>query len=358
MTGVAAAALFGLAVVALQAATLPEDSAELMFHSYDGGGVEVTGPAMELTKSFARDFSANVSYYVDSISAASIDVVTSASPYAERREEIGTGLKWLKGDSLMSVGYVSSDENDYESDTYTAAISQVFFGGLSTLSMGYGHGDDVVMRVDTDFRDRVDRDRFRLGLSQVLTPRLIATLDYEAVLEAGYLANPYRSARILGAQVPERYPRARNSHAAAIRAVRWMGEGASLRAGYRWYRDTWQLTSHTLELAGARHVSPGLVAELSYRFYTQDAASFYADDFDREYDYMARDKELSTFDSHAFGGRLTWDLSGRIGMLSRGSLSVGYDYLRFDYNDFTDIRNGELYAFDSHVFQVWFSGWW
>ncbi len=329
-----------------------------MFHSYDGGGVQVTGPALELRKSFARDFSANVNYYVDSISAASIDVITSASPYTERREQVGTGVQWLRGDSLMSAGYVTSDENDYESDTYLAGISQQFFGGLSTLSMGYSHGDDVVMRVDTDFRDRVDRDQFRLGLSQVLTPRLIGTLDYESVLETGYLANPYRSARILGAQVPERYPRARNSHALSAGAVRWMGQGRSLRGSYRWYRDTWEVTSHTLELAGARRLAPDLLAELSYRFYTQDAASFYADDFDREYDYMARDKELSTFTSHALGGRLTWDLSSRLGMLSRGSLAVGYDYVRFDYDDFTDIRSGDLYGFDSHVFEIWFSGWW
>ena len=66
-----AVALFGLGVVALQAATLPDDAAEIMFHSYDGGGVEVTGPALELRKSFARDFSASVNYYIDSISAVS-----------------------------------------------------------------------------------------------------------------------------------------------------------------------------------------------------------------------------------------------------------------------------------------------
>ena len=354
----AVAGALGLGVLGLKAATLPEEVAALMYHSYDGGGVTVTGPAVELRKHVLGDYSARVGYYVDSISAASIDVVTSASPYDERREEWSLGADWVQGDTLMSVGFVTSEENDYDADTYTLAVAQTFFAGMSTVSMAYGRGDDVVTRVDTDFRDEVSRDQYRLGWSQVLTPRLIASLDYEAILEEGFLANPYRSARVLGAQVPESYPRARNSHAVALQGVAMVAEGTSLEAGYRWFGDTWDVRAHTLELGAARRMRDDLVARLTYRFYTQDAASFYADDFDQPYEYMARDKELSTFVSHALGGRLTWDLAGRLGRLGTGSLAVGYDFVRFDYDDFTDIRNGDAYAFDSHVFQIEFAARW
>ncbi len=346
-----------LACVVGFAATLPEDLAELMYHSYDGGGVQVTGPALSLRKSFASDFSASATHYVDSISSASIDVVTSASPYTERREELGVGLDWVQGDSLMSVGYIRSEESDYESDTWALSVAQDFFGGMSTLTLGYVRGDDLVSRVDTDFEDEVERNNYQLSWSQVLTSRIVASLDYEAILETGFLNNPYRSARILGAQIPERYPRARNSHTVALRGIGMVAEATSLELGYRWYRDTWQVQAHTLEAAAARRITPRLSAELTYRYTTQDAASFYADDFDAEFEFMARDKELSTFDSHTLGARLTWDFGARLGPLSRSSVSLGYDLIRFDYDDFTDIRNGELYGFDSHVFQVWFGGW-
>lgn len=348
----------GVVAVTARAAVLPEDLAEVMYHSYDGGGVQVTGPALRLRKGFLNDFSFSANYYVDSISSASIDVVTSASPYTERRKETSVGLDWLKGNTLMSAGFIRSDESDYQADTWTLGVAQDFFGGMSTLSLGYGRGDDIVGRVDTDFEDTVERNSFQFGWSQVLTPKVVASLDYEAVLETGFLNNPYRSARILGAQIPERYPRARNSHAVALRGIGMVADATSLELGYRWYRDTWQLRAHTFEGAIARRIRPQLTAELSYRNYTQDAVSFYADDFDREFEFMARDKELSTFNSHALGARLTWDLGARLGLLSRSSVSVGYDFIRFDYDDFTDIRNGELYGFDSHVFQVWFGGWW
>ena len=352
------AALLSCTCVAAFAATLPEDLAELMYHSYDGGGVQVTGPALKVRKGIGNELSASASYYVDSITSASIDVITSASPYTERREEVGVGLDWLKGNSLMSIGYMTSDESDYQSGTWSVGVAQDFFGGMSTLSLGYMRGDDTVSRIDTVFEDRIERNSYSLGWSQVLTPRIVASLDYEAILETGFLNNPYRSARVLGAQVPELYPRARNSHSVALRGIGMVAEGTALELGYRWFRDTWQVQAHTLEAALARRIRRGLTAELSVRLYTQDAASFYADNFDTPFEFMARDKELSTFSSQAVGARLTWDLGGALGPLSRSSVSVGYELIRFDYDDFTDIRNGELYGFDSHVFQVWFGGWW
>jgi hypothetical protein len=81
------------------------------------------------------------------------------------------------------------------------------------------------------------------------------------VLETGFLNNPYRSARILGAQIPEIYPRARNSHAVALRGIGMVADATSLELGYRWYRDNWQVSAHTLESALARRIKPDLTAE-------------------------------------------------------------------------------------------------
>ena len=347
-----------LATVTLSAATLPEDRVEAMYHRYDGGGVTVDGPALFARRHITNTVSAAAEYYVDSISSASIDVVTSASPYSEQRTETNLGLDWLYGDTLMAASFTHSDESDYQSDTYGLSVAQDVFGGMTTISMGYAHGDDTVERVDTDFEDTVDRDNFVLGLTQILTPTLLATADYEAVLEDGYLANPYRSARILGAQVPERYPRTRTSHALAFSGIKSWSKDTALRGRYRYFTDTWDIKAHTFELGISRYLGERWTADLSYRFYTQDGASFYSDDFDGEYNYMSRDKELSDFDSHALGGRLTWSMNNGLPLgLDRANLTLSYDHLRFDYDNFTDIRNGDLYEFSSQVFQLYFTSW-
>ena len=354
---VAIAALLSAAAT-LSAATLPEERVQAMYHSYDGGGVQVNGPALNARMNFGTQLSTTADYYVDSISAASVDVVTSASPYSEQRTEYGVGIEWLYGDALVSAGYANSDESDYEADTYSLGVSQDVFGGMTTVAMAYSHGDDVVSRVDTDFEDSIDRDNFLLGISQILTPRLLTALNYEAITEDGFLANPYRSARILGAQVPENYPRTRTSHAVAASGIYSHSRETSVRGSYRYFTDTWEIGAHTFELAYSHYINPKWIADIRARYYTQDAASFYSDNFDREYNYMARDKELSTFDSWSAGGSLSWDLARDLPLgLRQATVTMSYDYIRFNYDDFTDLRDGELYEFDSHVFQLFFSTW-
>jgi hypothetical protein len=75
------------AIGGARAADLPEDSAEALLHVYKGGGVTAWGPAFLVRKSVADRFSLTGSYYLDAVSNASIDVVTTASKYKETRHE-------------------------------------------------------------------------------------------------------------------------------------------------------------------------------------------------------------------------------------------------------------------------------
>ena len=69
-----------LAVRAAQAGVLPEDRADVLLHSYDGGGVTIQGPSVLVRKQFAQKFSVSANHYVDRVNSASIDVVTTATP--------------------------------------------------------------------------------------------------------------------------------------------------------------------------------------------------------------------------------------------------------------------------------------
>ena len=91
-----------------RAVTLPADRAEAMFHVYNGGGVTATGPAFLVRKSLADKVSLSGTVYVDAVSNASIDVVTTASPYKERRNEFGLGLDYAVRDSLVTLGIGAS----------------------------------------------------------------------------------------------------------------------------------------------------------------------------------------------------------------------------------------------------------
>jgi hypothetical protein len=43
--------------------------------------------------------------------------------------------------------------------------------------------------------------------------------------------------------------------------------------------------------------------------------------------------------------------------LSRITLNFDYEFIRYHYNNFTDVRTGQLYAYQANVFQLFVSGW-
>ena len=90
-----------LAVGGAKAVDLPANQAEAMIHMYDGGGVQATGPALLVRKSFMDRFSLSAQYYVDSVSNASIDVVTTASPFKEKRTAYDFGLDYVVRDTVQ-----------------------------------------------------------------------------------------------------------------------------------------------------------------------------------------------------------------------------------------------------------------
>src|SRR3974390_3509837 len=106
---------------------LPEDRADFMYHSYDGGDITVTGPEVLVRKKAGDNLSLSAGYYEDMISSASIDVKLSASPYKETRRQGNFGAEYLHGKSTYSVGFITSKEPDYKANTTYYSLSQDMF---------------------------------------------------------------------------------------------------------------------------------------------------------------------------------------------------------------------------------------
>jgi hypothetical protein len=141
MTRLCTLASFALvASSAVHAAVLPDDRADVLYHRYDGGGVTIDGPSVLLRKKFAEKYSVSANYYVDMVSSASIDVMTTASPYKEERTQGSLAFDVLHGKTQYSVSYTLSDESDYTANTASFDVSQDIFGDLTTVSFGFSQG--------------------------------------------------------------------------------------------------------------------------------------------------------------------------------------------------------------------------
>lgn len=358
------------------AAVLPEDRADVLFHSYDGGGVTISGPSVLVRKAFAGKFSASANYYVDNVSSASIDVVTTASPYEEERTQYSLGLDYLRDRWMLNIGFSSSVENDFDAETVSIGISQDMFGDLTTISLGYSLGDDIVTRRgDSDFTDTIQRQHYRLGLSQILTQNLLLGFSFETITDEGFLNNPYRSVRYLDesspagfSYEPEIYPRTRTSDAAALRLRYYLPYRAALHGEYRSYSDTWGIKSDTYELGYTHPLDDGITIEAKVRAYSQNEADFFSDLFPYSQfaNFIARDKELSRFESTTIRLGVSYDiLEGGWRFVERGTVNFVYDHILFDYQNFRDLRETSgltpgtepMYDFNADVIQIFVSFW-
>lgn len=333
------------------AVTLPEDTAEAMYHLYDGGGVTAQGPAVLVRKSLYDKVSLTGTYYVDMVSNASIDVVTTASPFKETRTEYGVGADYAYRDSLLSVNYSNSDEPDYKAQGLSLDASQEVFGNMTTIKLGFTRGKDDVGKKGEGFFDYAKHWRYRLGITQIVTPTWLATLNLEAVSDEGFLGSPYRAARVFGTLVPERNPRTRSSRAIKMGAIGEIMPRTSLHVDYRYFYDTWDIKAHTFEVGGSRYVGESFLIDGYLRYYKQSAALFYSDNAQVETTYISRNRQLSTFNDIAPGVRVTYvykQVPGRYEI--KGNLN--YEYQRYKFSDFTDIRTGQLYSYGAHLLQL------
>lgn len=371
--------LLGL-VAAVRATVLPEERADVMYHSYDGGGVTVSGPSILVRKNATASTSVYYNYYIDRISSASLDVLTGGSPYTEKRTEQSGGLDYLHGKTTTSLSYTTSVENDYKSGTLNFNLSQDFFGDLSTLTLGYTLGKDRVSRRGLSYDlSEISRQNYRLGFSQILSKNFVMGATWETITDDATslngsnvtLNNPYRSYSyfdsITGQRgfAPEKYPNTHTSNALAINGSYYLPFRAALHGKVIFYQDSWGISATTYQLSYTYPLADWIV-DFRTRWYNQGKADFYSDMFayQDQYAFMARDRELATFDSTGLGVTASWNFAKNgWGWIDKGSLNLSWDHLEFNYKDFRNTLSGgvpgaePLYAFGADVYQLYVSIW-
>ena len=364
--------MFMTPLLNLQAAVLEADKADILYHSYQGGGMKIDGPALLLRKKVSETFAVSAFYYVDTISSASVDVLSTASPYSEERQEGAIGVEYLHDKTLLSLTVGKSDEDDFLAQSLSFDISHDTFGDLTKVNLGVSYGDNDVMRNgDENFLEKSKQYRIRTGINQILSRNLTAGIDIEGVIDEGYLNNPYRTVRYVdttlaagfGSQA-EIYPNTRNSFAVKFSTSYYLPYRAALFGQYRYFTDSWDIEAHEVEVSYRHPFGENLLLELKYRTYQQTQANFYSDLFSYRdaQNFLARDKELSEFDDVTIGIGLTYKIPKQYFFKSLNSeATVQWDHINFDYHNFRDrtvvapLGEEPLYGFNANVIRAFMS---
>lgn len=368
-----AVSLFAVGVS--HAGVLPDDRADALYHIYDGGGVTIDGPSVLVRKKVGKSVSVVGNYYVDMVSSASIDVITQASPYTEERKQWSLGFDYLHANTTMRVNYTTSEESDFDAETVAFSVSQDMFGDLTTLTLSYALGDDLVRRSDdVTFEQPLDRQIYGVGITQILTKDLIAALNVETITEEGFLNNPYRSVRYrdpnsaLGySWEPELYPNTRTSNAVGLRMRYFLPYRAAIEGEYRYFTDTWDIDGNTGSIS---YIQPwkDFTFTGKFRYHTQTGAHFFRDlfPFSQATNFRGRDKELSPLTSYTLKLQAAWEFirddgTDTLGFIKRAKVTASLSLLHIEYDEFTDLTQGgpvggePLYELDADVFQLYFS---
>ena len=155
-----------------------------------------------------------------------------------------------------------SKEPDYVAKGTNLDVTQEVFGGLTSVSLGFTRAvDEVGKKYTPGFAETARHWRYRAGITQILTPRWLVSVNGEALSDDGFLGSPYRAARVFGAAVVERNPRTRSGRAVKFRSINDLGARSSLRLEYRYYTDTWDIKAHTAEIGSSRYFGDAWLTE-------------------------------------------------------------------------------------------------
>ncbi len=288
-------------------ACLPKETKSLQVHvgldmsAYtDSIDVHVLTPGVRgAVVSPTGGWNVGANYLVDVVTAASPDVVATASRrFHDVRHAGGVTGGYKPGRFGFQAFGNYSQERDYISRTLGAMVIGDFWDKQFSPSLGYSFTWDTIGRAGTDFAvfgKPFNTHEINTGATFVLSPLSLLVLGGGVALEDGDQSKPYRYVPLFapGVLVPvgasveqvnnermaikplEQLPLDRQRFNLSGRFVSRIRNNATLRVEERLYYDTWAMMATSTDARYLVDVRPRLRVWPHLRVHVQTASSFY-----------------------------------------------------------------------------------
>lgn len=255
--------------------------------------------------------------------------VLSGATIRDHRSELAAALTSGAGhgnNSTWSLSY--SHERDY-SATALGWQQSIPHGQAMTFGLGASVSHDIIEPTDAQLYDRIRHDEKNTvsgfgSVAWVLDRSSVLQTGVQLNFSAGYLSDPYKLVSAGDELLADNRPRRRSEGAWLLRYRRvFVGADAAVHLDYRFARDSWGVSAHTLEVGWYQRLDRDWYLIPALRYYAQHQARFYSPYFDvADADrFMSSDYRLGTFG--AFSASL--DLRKRFG---NWELSIGMERYR------------------------------
>ncbi len=338
---------------------------EFLQYDENDNRVSVSAPTLSASYDIGTDFTikadfvhdavsgATPSWQVDSVSGASGGRNTSGDYVYENQafdEERNAGsimltTRFSNRDELYT-GFDYSRESDFDSKSLSVEYmhytdkshNQSINIGVSyaineILSNRNGEYDDDDDDYDKQYRDRDDDDDYdtdsgasrkeesnslniQAGISQILNEHSSVKVEAFALLDNGYLTNPYGNVvreynTINQRLVTENRPDKRTAYGVSLKYNRLLSDDLAYQANYRFYADDWDINSHTIKNDLYYDLNKVLTFGAGIRYYIQSSADFYnpSKDFFTTQTYASSDARLSAFDAFTYNASVDYKMT-------------------------------------------------
>ena len=217
--------------------------------------------------------------------------VMSGATIQDRRKDVSlqTTRRFDSNSATLRAGY--SSEDDYRAVNAALEGAHETPDKLNTFSGGIGFSSDTLDPTDggsANYPTRLqhaERDSITAfaGYARVLSADSVIQTSLSYTRHQGFLADPYKQAYIVNpaGTVPDNRPRTRNQWTWLTRLRQFFSRtDSALHADYRYYRDDWNLSAHTVDLAWHQNLGAGWRLVPAARWYSQTASYFYAPFYD------------------------------------------------------------------------------
>lgn len=221
------------------------------------------------------------------------DATTSATPFSYvqinpagdvRQIVTGASVKDQRNDGIVDLNYYgdnattklqvgASREHDYKSNFVGGEANLDINNKNTTLVLGSSYtSNDVTPNQLGAFTPRIGGTNFNWqtlgGLTQLIDNKSVGQIAVTYFLDKGYLRDPY---------IPNYLPHSRIGWSAAGRYLHYFPtfhEG-SIDLDYRYYRDSWGVSSSTFKTIFRLALANGWGLEPGMRYYSQNGSKYY-----------------------------------------------------------------------------------
>jgi hypothetical protein len=281
---------------------------------------EIRANQFNLAAQVNDSLSLNVAYQHENMAGASpwftlknaagkvTQVMTGAS-ISDSRKDIQVSGAYEHENLIYGLSAAASDEDDYDSLSFGASFAVDFDQRLSTFALSADFSNDDVEPSDSDeFTNRIisagkHSSSVLASFSRVINKNSLLQLSFGYTTQSGFLSDPYKQVFVDFSLQNDHRPDSRinRTYSARYRYYVDATDGA-FRADYRYYRDSWEIKSHTLDLSFDQPLGWGIRLIPAVRYYHQDASFFYQHFYEtaRADGFQSTDYRLSAYGAETY----------------------------------------------------------